>query len=71
MFDKEPPHFQLHPMRVLFVIGTNPPPTVAHPETASAHLNDFLALCLKKDPQQRASAKQLLRVFSALLTLLC
>lgn len=62
MAEKEPPYFHIHPMRVLFMIGTNPPPTFSKPAERSQEVIDFLAACLVKDPSQRPSAKQLLKV---------
>lgn len=57
----EPPYFHLHPMRVLFMIGTNPPPSFTEPEKWSPEINEFLSLCLAKDPKERFSAKKLLQ----------
>ena len=60
MAEGEPPYFHVHPMRVLFMIGTNPPPNFSTPH--SPELSDFLSNCLVKDPTRRPSAKQLLKV---------
>jgi serine/threonine kinase 4 len=62
MAEGEPPYFHVHPMRVLFMIGTNPPPTLSRAELWSAEMKDFLSCCLVKDPSKRPSAKQLLKV---------
>lgn len=56
----EPPLSGLHPMRALFQIPRNPPPTLAHPEMFSSQLSDFIADCLVKDMSQRPFARELL-----------
>ncbi|KAI9179005.1 hypothetical protein H9P43_005667 [Blastocladiella emersonii ATCC 22665] len=58
--DGAPPHFDEHPMRVLFKIPHLPEPTVAHPEACSPVLVDFIARCLRKIPADRATATELL-----------
>ena len=57
----EPPLCDLHPMRALFQIPRNPPPSLARPEIFSPQLNHFIAACLVKDLEKRPFAKDLLR----------
>lgn len=56
----EPPLSGLHPMRALFQIPRNPPPSLSHPEIFSPQLSDFVADCLIKDMNQRPFARELL-----------
>lgn len=63
MAEQNPPYYDVHPMRVLFLIPTNPSPTLKAPQDWSADFSDFLKCCLDKDPARRSSAKQLLKVF--------
>ncbi|KAJ2522719.1 hypothetical protein H4217_000552 [Coemansia sp. RSA 1939] len=55
----QPPHAELHPMKVLFVIPKNEPPELG-PEYSKV-FQEFVSLCLKKDPKQRPTAEQLLK----------
>jgi len=55
----EPPHADLHPMRVLFLIPKSNPPELQG--NYSKIFKEFVVLCLNKDPKNRPSAKDLLK----------
>jgi len=59
MAEGKPPNSDIHPMRALFMIPSKPSPTLKEPSKWSAEMNDFIAQCLKKDPAERKSSKQL------------
>lgn len=56
----EPPHAQIHPMKVLFEIPKRPAPRLEGSHYSN-NLRDFVAQCLVKDCDRRPSAKELLR----------
>jgi len=61
MCESEPPHMDHPPLRALFKIATQPPPTLQEDSNWSKELQDFLSLCVKKDPTQRPTAEELLK----------
>ncbi|KAJ8278097.1 hypothetical protein GJAV_G00083790 [Gymnothorax javanicus] len=59
--DGDPPLADLHPMRALFKIPRNPPPTLQQPELWSEDFNGFIRDCLIKDFEQRPHVRDLLQ----------
>jgi len=58
--DGKPPLFDIASLRVIFLIPARPPPTLAEPTKWSAEFNDFLSVCLQKDPNKRPPASAIL-----------
>ncbi|KAK3708853.1 hypothetical protein QZH41_016286, partial [Actinostola sp. cb2023] len=61
MAEGKPPYADIHPMRAIFMIPTKPPPTFKDPGRWSEDFRDFVAKCLVKNPDERATASQLLQ----------
>ncbi|WVQ76913.1 hypothetical protein IAR50_006591 [Cryptococcus sp. DSM 104548] len=59
MLKGDPPLSEYHPMRVLFLIPKARAPRLEEGE-AGEGLRDFVERCLQKDPEHRATAKELL-----------
>jgi serine/threonine protein kinase len=69
MAEMKPPLSDLHPMRAIFQLPNNPPPTLKEQKRFSKVFNAFIARCLQKDPQKRPTASLLLEVFIILFVL--
>lgn len=62
MIEQEPPYLDEEPLKALYLIATNGTPTLKKPETLSAELKNFLAVCLCVDVKSRATSRELLEV---------
>lgn len=60
-FPKKPPYGDIHPMRAIFMIPTKPPPSFRQPDRWTPEFIDFVSLCLVKNPEERATATDLLQ----------
>ena len=60
MAEGRPPYHNLHPMRAIFMIPSQPPPSLESESDYSPQFVSFLARCLTKDPSKRPSAEELL-----------
>ncbi|GLJ15990.1 hypothetical protein SUGI_0264730 [Cryptomeria japonica] len=56
-----PPRSNVHPMRVLFMISSEPAPMLEDKEKWSLVFHDFVAKCLTKEPRLRSTATELLK----------
>ncbi|KFM67355.1 Serine/threonine-protein kinase 3, partial [Stegodyphus mimosarum] len=61
MAEGKPPYGDIHPMRAIFMIPTKPPPSFRDPDRWSSEFIDFVSRCLVKNPDERASASELLQ----------
>ena len=61
MAEGKVPYMEMHPVRAMFKIPDNPPPTFSHPDTWSSEFIEFVSKCLVKSPHQRATASNLLK----------
>lgn len=57
----EPPNHEMHPMRVLIKIQKADPPHLDDVRKWSKTFQDFLRLCLTKDPEKRPTVEELLQ----------
>ena len=60
MAEGNPPNDQMHYVRVMKHIISNPPNGLTQPEKWPPEFNDFVKLCLTVDAKQRPTAKELL-----------
>lgn len=61
MAEGKPPYGDIHPMRAIFMIPTKPPPSFREPDKWSPEFIDFVSVCLVKNPEERATASDLLQ----------
>lgn len=61
MAEGKPPYGDIHPMRAIFMIPQKPPPSFRDPDRWTTEFIDFVSLCLVKNPEERATASDLLQ----------
>ena len=61
MAEGKPPYAEIHPMRAIFMIPSKPPPTFKNSAAWSDEFTNFVAQCLVKNPENRATATSLLQ----------
>lgn len=61
MAEGKPPYGEIHPMRAIFMIPTKPPPSFREPDKWQPDFIDFVSRCLVKNPEERATATELLQ----------
>lgn len=61
MAEGKPPYGDIHPMRAIFMIPTKPPPSFREIDRWSPEFIEFVSLCLVKNPEERATATDLLQ----------
>eukprot|EP01105_Mastigella_eilhardi_P006162 TRINITY_DN1776_c0_g1_i1.p1 TRINITY_DN1776_c0_g1~~TRINITY_DN1776_c0_g1_i1.p1 ORF type:complete len:486 (+),score=120.97 TRINITY_DN1776_c0_g1_i1:105-1460(+) len=61
MAEGQPPHYDLNPMRVIFMIPNWPSPTLSAPDKYSPLISAFLAKCMVKDQANRPLTDELLK----------
>ncbi|XP_050729371.1 serine/threonine-protein kinase 3-like isoform X3 [Eriocheir sinensis] len=61
MAEGKPPYGDIHPMRAIFMIPTKPPPSFREPDQWQPEFIDFVSRCLVKNPEERATATELLQ----------
>ena len=59
--EKEPPHNELNPTRVMMKIRKSEAPKLREASKWSRNFHDFLSKCLNKNPDERLTARQLLK----------
>lgn len=61
MIEGEPPYLDQDPLKVLYLIATNSPPTIANSENLPLRFRDYLAKTLEIDAEKRPDATELLQ----------
>ncbi|KQK13139.1 serine/threonine-protein kinase dst1 [Brachypodium distachyon] len=61
MAEGMPPRSTVHPMRVIFMISSEPAPMLEDKEKWSLLFHDFIAKCLTKEPRLRPAAIEMLK----------
>jgi len=61
MAEGEPPYMEFPPLRALFLITTKGIPGLKEPEKWSKEFQEFVTICLEKEPENRVDALTLLK----------
>ena len=60
--ERKPPLFHMNAMSALYHIAQNDPPRLLRPENWSEVFIDFISVCLRKEPEDRPSSVELMKV---------
>jgi thousand and one amino acid protein kinase len=60
MAERKPPLFHMYHLSAMYHIAQNDPPTLQRPQEWSELFRDFIASCLKKEPEERMSSTEAL-----------
>ncbi len=60
--ERRPPLFHMNAMSALYHIAQNDPPKLQQPDRWSETFQNFISTCLKKEPEDRPTADELIQV---------
>ncbi|CAG9467105.1 unnamed protein product [Pedinophyceae sp. YPF-701] len=61
MAEREPPRWDVHPMKVIFLISKDEPPSFKDRDKWGRTMHNFVQQCLTKDPRKRPTASSMLQ----------
>jgi len=61
MAEMHPPNWNMKPFQLMLKLPKDPPPTLKEPAKFSKEFNNFIMVCLNKDPNKRPGAADLVK----------